>query len=40
MGYIAFIPKIQKHCGKASRKNKQEWKKQFTKHPKPNFMGF
>jgi hypothetical protein len=32
MGYIAFIPKIQKHCGKALRKHKQEWKKVSTKH--------
>jgi hypothetical protein len=32
MGYIAFIPKIQKHCGKASRKYKQELEKKSTKH--------
>jgi hypothetical protein len=27
MGYIAFIPKIQKHCGKASRKQNKNGKK-------------
>jgi hypothetical protein len=39
MGYIAFIPKIQKHCGKASRKHKQEWKKKFNKAPKTQLYG-